>query len=47
MKILYLIFGLLCAAGIPLGMLKIAIYFSDNLNNKSNDDARKNATDSK
>jgi hypothetical protein len=28
-KIIYLIFGILCAALIPLGLLGIGIYFAD------------------
>lgn len=37
-KITYLIVGMIVAAGLPLGMLKLAIYYS----NKQNNDERSN-----
>jgi hypothetical protein len=34
MKIVYLLFGTIVAGAIPLGLLKIAVYFSDKQNKR-------------
>ena len=47
MKVVNLIFGLICAAGIPLGLLKLAILWADKQEKKSSNDVRVSKSDSR